>query len=497
MSALAVRTPAPPSGRALLRRPARLGYPHALLALTVLAAGLRMARLGATPLWRDEAFTGVLSQRSWREMLSAVGHDSAPPLWYLLSHLTAAVVAGPAGLRLPAALAGIAAVPLAAALGRRLGGDLAGLCSAAVVAFGPAFVLVSRDARMYSLAGTLVLAMVLALWRALEQPTRGRLGLFALSVCLCLGTQYFAALAVIAALAAAALLGAGTRRILLAVAAAAIGTLPVLGWLAMSPGQLAHAGSPFWVESSHPGMLWSVVVQFAGGPAIDAGNPWHLQLGSLQVISFSALVGGGLALLAALVTGRHRRLPLQRRGIAFLGACGFGGVALLLALSVVRPLFEAKYASVLWDPVAPVAGCGLACMPRLLRPLAPLSLTALAVASSLLTVGVTRPDAAALAGTLSGAGSPHRLLVSDPADYLPLLYARGAEVHVLAGSVPWWWGVAAYPPGAIWSRLPPGVRDVEVVATRDSMPRLGGRLRPVEQRCAAEGVCAWRYREAG
>jgi hypothetical protein len=338
--------------------------------------------------------------------------------------------------------------------------------------------------------------MVLALWRALERPTRGRLGLFAVSVCLCLGTQYFAALAVIAALAAATLLGTGTRRVLLAVAAAAVGALPVLVWLAVSPGQLAHAGTPFWVQSFHPGMLWSALVQFAGGPPIDAGNPWRFLLESFQVIAFAALSGGGLALLAVLVSGRHRRLPLHRRGIAFLTACGFGGVALLLALSLMRPLFEAKYASVVWDPIAPVAGCGLACMPRRIRLLAPVSLMVLALASSLLTVGVTRPDTVALAAALSRPdGGREPVLVSDPADYLPLLYARGPDVHVLGGSVPWWWGVAAYPPGAIWSRLPAGVREVEVVAARDTMPPIPSRLRLVDRRCAAEGVCAWRYRD--
>src|SRR5207248_2415973 len=94
---------------------------------------------------------------------------------YLLVRLVALFSTSPGALRLVSALAGTAAVPLAAALGRRLAGDRGGILAALAVAADPALLAWSRDARMYSLAATLVLAAALALWRAAEASSPGRL----------------------------------------------------------------------------------------------------------------------------------------------------------------------------------------------------------------------------------------------------------------------------------------------------------------------------------
>src|ERR1700736_3600519 len=87
-------------------------------------AGLlgRLLFIGYQPLWRDDAVTAVWASAS--------------------------------ALRLVPALAGAAAIPIIAALGRRVGGDRAGVISAVLAAVAPALVLSARDARMYALATT-------------------------------------------------------------------------------------------------------------------------------------------------------------------------------------------------------------------------------------------------------------------------------------------------------------------------------------------------------
>ena len=173
------------------------GYARGVAAVTVLALAGRLLLLGSFPaLSGDETFTGVVERLPLFQMLDVVRHDNHPPLGYLLTRVVALLSTSPAALRLVPALAGTIAVPVAAALGRRVAGDRAGLFAAAAFAAFPAFVISSRDARMYSLATALVVAAALALWRAAERPSLGRLALYAVCVCLAVHSHYFAVLAV-------------------------------------------------------------------------------------------------------------------------------------------------------------------------------------------------------------------------------------------------------------------------------------------------------------
>ena len=100
-----------------------------------------------------------------------------------------------AALRLVPALAGIALIPLLAALARRVAGDAAGLWAAAFTAVLPATLLVSLNARMYAPAGTLVVAAALLGWRAVEagRAGRGRWAAYAAVAAAAVWTDYFAA----------------------------------------------------------------------------------------------------------------------------------------------------------------------------------------------------------------------------------------------------------------------------------------------------------------
>src|SRR5579863_3390927 len=156
------------------------GYAGKVSLITGVGLIARLALLGYQPLWRDEEFTALAVQRPLGPMLDVVRNDSAPPLFYLVERLFAVVSTNPAVLRLFPVLLGTAAIPLLAALGRRIAGDGGGVWAAVIGAVAPALLVASLDARMYILATTLVIASTLCLLRAVERPSAARWTLYAL-----------------------------------------------------------------------------------------------------------------------------------------------------------------------------------------------------------------------------------------------------------------------------------------------------------------------------
>jgi mannosyltransferase len=197
------------SGSAL---PAAAGYPrpssatpHAraraasglwpLLALTLLAAILRLGTLGSQSFWYDEAFTPVHVLRAGlgATLHNVVHTENTPPLWYVLEWGVSRVLGtGTVTLRLLSALAGIATVPVAWAIGQELAGRRVAIVTAALVACSPLLVWYSQEARAYGLFVLTASLALLCFLRALRAPTTRHLAEFALSASLALLTHYFA-----------------------------------------------------------------------------------------------------------------------------------------------------------------------------------------------------------------------------------------------------------------------------------------------------------------
>jgi mannosyltransferase len=181
---------------------ARLAPWLPLVALTLLAAALRCSTLDLQSFWYDEAFTPVhvLHPSLWATLRSVVHTENTPPLWYVLEWADARVLGtGEVALRLPSALAGIATVPVAWAIGRELLGGhtnssacrTAAAC-ALLVAVNPLFVWYSQEARAYALFVLMGALATLCFLRAQREPTPRRMAAFALSAALALLTHYFA-----------------------------------------------------------------------------------------------------------------------------------------------------------------------------------------------------------------------------------------------------------------------------------------------------------------
>jgi 4-amino-4-deoxy-L-arabinose transferase-like glycosyltransferase len=125
----------------------------ALLAIVLLALGLRLYRLDAQSLWYDEAFSVYLARMDLAEITSRTAEDIQPPLYYyLLSAWLELFGDSENALRGFSLLFGVLSVPLIYALAwQLLRSHLAGLLAALLLAVSPLHVWYGQEVRMYTL----------------------------------------------------------------------------------------------------------------------------------------------------------------------------------------------------------------------------------------------------------------------------------------------------------------------------------------------------------
>ncbi len=313
----------------------------ALAAIVLLASALRLVGLGAEPLWLDEAFSWRWAHLPLHELWGAAARtETNPPLWFTLERWAMLVLGDDeAALRLPAAILGVAAVPLAFLVGRTLTGPGAGFAAAFLIATDPLLVAYSREARGYTL---LVCGTLLTLWgvqELLATPDR-------------LERQ-----------------GARNRRTVTAGAVYAVGTtlaiyahntgllVPVLAnlgaflhWFLYRRGERPSLG-PLVLANGPPlllGLLWLPVVAEQAAAASNVG--WITQPGPRwALVSWTGLFGPHFLGLrpAAIALFGLPVLLLAGLGVRRAGAAAavplvfaIGGPLLLLGLGlVVRPLW--------------------------------------------------------------------------------------------------------------------------------------------------------------
>ncbi len=410
--------------------------------------------LGYQPLWRDEAFTALTVQRPLGSMLTVVRHDSAPPLFYLIERLVAVVSTSPAALRILPVLAGVAAIPIIAALGRRVAGDAGGTWAAVIAAVAPALFVSSLDARMYMVATTLVLASTLCLLRALDRPSVLRWALYAAFSVLAVYTVYFALFAVLAQVVAVAILYArrhpGTALLVAALGLVTLASL--IPWVVAASSQLSHGAGGFWVPKLSVVTLSGGLVQFFIGPPL---NTWVTGYTGLRIIEGASVAAGVLG-LATVVLNRHRLTRDEANAASVLALVGGIAVALVILVSFWHPLEDGRYFSSAWAPLFPLVGAGLAMIPWQRVAFAAAAVTAVVAFATVTTV--TNPDTPAAIAALEKAAGPHDVIAAYPSEYLLVLYYgdRAIDVHArsMALDVPWFWGTAVYPQGAVLQSMP-------------------------------------------
>jgi mannosyltransferase len=144
-----------------------------VLGLTLAGAWLRLWHLGRDGLWRDEAQGLFVAAKTFPGgIAAALVQDGHPPMYFFLMHFWLKLFGGSEfSVRLPSALLGIATIPLLYRMGKDMFDRNVGLLAAAVAAFLPMHILVSRQARMYTLFPLLVLLSMWTLYGAVTRNT--------------------------------------------------------------------------------------------------------------------------------------------------------------------------------------------------------------------------------------------------------------------------------------------------------------------------------------
>ncbi|HEX4806071.1 MAG TPA: glycosyltransferase family 39 protein, partial [Conexibacter sp.] len=365
----------------------RLPFAAALAAIVAVAAALRLWSFGAVagnPFY-DAAVRSMA--RSWHNLFvgafdptAMTAVDKAPlDLWLQVASVKLFGFSSSA-LRLPEAIAGIAAVALVGDLGRRLFGAPAGLASALALALLPASVLTARSDTMDAVMMALV---VLAAWcavRAAQAPAARLRWMVAAGAALGLAfnvklAEALLPLPALLLLAWLALGGGAATRLRALLAAGAAFAVVALAWLvALS---LAPGPKPFPIGSTD-GSAWNVVFVFDGLARLGlarttshrpGGGPLTLfdtgtgALGTLVGTALAAALAAGLAaLVVALVRGRAARraeAPVESATAARLARAGTAAIAVWLLVGVaVFSRMVVVYARYL-DAIAPAVALAL------------------------------------------------------------------------------------------------------------------------------------------
>jgi hypothetical protein len=284
-----VESVATPQGRPRLRTVLRAwlheltrGANRIIVAIGVLTvlAGIVLRFYAPTALWLDETISVNISRLPVTQIPAALSQDGAPPLYYLMLHYwMLAFGQGDVAVRALSGLTSVATLPFFWFAGRRLGGRRVAWVTFFLGVTSPFAIYYATSTRMYSLMVLWCLLGFLALLRALEAPTRGRLVALGLTVTGLLYTHYWALYLVAVTggwlvyqiwrnrrgLPVAADPSA-LRRCFVAMVA---GSLLFAPWAPVFVFQTLHTGTP-WIAPAGASDLLGVFADFAGsGPWAD------------------------------------------------------------------------------------------------------------------------------------------------------------------------------------------------------------------------------------
>lgn len=365
----------------------------ALLLILLLGFGLRLFRLDFQELRGDEAFGYFFSLRSFAGIVqdTLALHEPHPVASYFLQK----VWYGLAGtsefaLRLPAALAGTAAIALTFRLGRQLRLPRPGPLLASLLLAASAYaVWHSQDARMYALSLALTLAVTGLAVALLARPGWSVAAGYAAAALLALHTHYFAGFVLLALNFYTLLLllrrRLDTTRLLAWAGVQAAVALVYAPWL-LAAGQTLRSYRGNGDSPPFGPMLWRSFGVFAVGESVP--EDWRL---------YAALLAGGLllaGLFGAVLWRRAGHAPAQKQPHAPL-------LLLLLVLLVPllatwasaqsRPIFNERYLIPALPPFLLLLTAGAVRLGRIapggwLRVAVPAGLMAVLLAANLLSL---------------------------------------------------------------------------------------------------------------
>ena len=307
-----------------------------LLAITAVGLAIRMIAWDQPVLGDELSTLWIVRHFDLAGTVREVSSDAeiSPPLYFVLAWLASKLGSAPELVRLPALLAGVAAIPLSYLLGLRLRGRLAGLIAAAVMALSPFMVAFSVNGRAYSLMVALLIGSTLAMLQAMRGGRPGWWVAFGLMTCLAMYSHYTAIYFLAAQLIWLLVVSPGSR--LPALAATAGAVVLYLPWVPSMLDDLDSPTLPILEAIQGTGITekWLGIKQLlAGQPLVD---PTLLPLLLLAI-------GAAVVLAGFLINRKPGSSPGRSPDPAAIPTPN-QGLALLLALTFVTAICEALLA---------------------------------------------------------------------------------------------------------------------------------------------------------
>jgi hypothetical protein len=329
--------------------PARRVSPMLIVgAIVVGLVGAYFYLHSASNLWLDEALSLNIARLPLSQLHTALKHDGAPPLYYVLLHFWSGLFGTSAtAVRSLSAACMAGAVVTLWFVARRWLGERVAWITALLMTVNPYAYRYATETRMYALLILLVTAGILAVQRIVERPSGGRVALFAVIVALAVYTQYwtFYLLAVCVLLflwmARHDRFRTAGKRLLVATG---LGLLAFLPWVPTFLYQNAHTGTP-WGRAMFPTLPIAYTVRdFAGGVPIGGDLP---ESWVLLFILFTMLLFG----VFGRASGEDKieldfRTQRDARLFAFVGGAGLV-VATFLAY-VGGSAFQTRYSAIVF-----------------------------------------------------------------------------------------------------------------------------------------------------
>jgi uncharacterized membrane protein len=311
--------------------------------LVLLAVLLSLWGLSKPSLWLDEAFTWWFTSKPWIGMIQTVRIDGDAPIYYLvLKTFIAFMGSSEFALRLPSALAYIAGVGLAIALGYEIGGPAAGLVAGWFWAFHPIPLWFGREARSYALAASLALLQCLLFLRLRRNPSKGLMLASLLSGALALITHYtFFALSASLVCASAFEMRQSPRFFRSWAVVSTLSLVPLGLWMTWYLTQKEVAMGIGWIE---PPTLIDIPL-----------TVWNLLSGYAGAVSWPAIAFGSVASVLAVIglAADGRRTTL----LALLGGV-MAALTAVWVISLQRPIYLDRYLFFLIAPFVAIVSAG-------------------------------------------------------------------------------------------------------------------------------------------
>jgi len=326
----------------------------ALLAVVLLAFGLRTYCLDFQSLWSDEGISLQRAQMALPEMLDAMPVEHMPGYFALLIGWVRLAGTSDFALRFLSLWASVLAVALIYRLARTFGTDKA--CGAPTAPVGTAAALLlatnafqlwyAQEARMYSWLLATALVSALALWQLVVRRGNSWLwgGLYAVATAWCIYLHLYGALVPLAQ--AIFVVGwsiaTGDGRGFARWTAASLAALSMfVPWLPRALGIFGFSG---WRVAGDPAEIpWRYLAAFTAGDAMP--DPWH---GTLPWV-YALLALGGI----------YVWWRVRRAASLLLVASVALPMAGVLALALRNPDYHERYAIAVTGPLLLLAAGGL------------------------------------------------------------------------------------------------------------------------------------------